>query len=87
MGLGSGLLLRMQVEKVLKEANIPAKVEVMDISSARGSLLQADMVVTSSELAPQLGETKVPIITIHNFVDLNEMRSKVVPVAQSLHKG
>lgn len=86
MGLGSGLLLRMQVEKILKEANIPAKVEVSDISSARGSLQDADLVVTSAELAPQLGSIKIPVVTVHNFIDLNEIRSKVIPAVESLLK-
>jgi PTS system ascorbate-specific IIB component len=83
MGLGSGLVIRMQVEKVLKEAKVPAKVEVADISSARGiGTAEFDIIMTSTELAPQLGTVKATVVTLHNLFDLNEIREKLLPVVQ-----
>lgn len=77
MGLGSGLLLRMQAEKAVKRLGIDAEVEVADIGSARGGSQGADLIVTSAELAAQLGDMKVPVVVVTNFVDLDEMAAKL----------
>lgn len=80
MGLGSALLLKMNIEEVLKDAGIEAKVETADIAIARGP--GVDLIVTSSGLAPQLGDVSAKIITIHSFFDKNEMREKVLAALQ-----
>lgn len=77
MGLGSGLLLRMQAEKALKQLGVKADVEVSDIGSARAAAQTADLIVTSPELAQQLGNVKPRIVTITNFVNLAEMVEKL----------
>lgn len=77
MGLGSGLLLRMQVEKALRQLNVQADVEVSDMGSARALASTADVIVTSPELAQQLGQVKPPVVTIVNFVSLNEVVTKL----------
>jgi len=77
MGVGSSLILRMQVEKVAKKLGLPAKVEIADISTARALASSADLIITSKELAERLEDIKVPIITIKNYMDLNEMTEKV----------
>jgi PTS system ascorbate-specific IIB component len=77
MGLGTGLLLRMQAEKALKELGIAADVEVADIGTARALASRADLIVTSEELAEQLGKVKPKVVTISNFIDLREMVTKL----------
>jgi len=77
MGLGSGLLLRMQAEKALKELGIQADVEVADIGTARALASTADLIVTSEELAQQLGQVKPKIVTITNFIDTREMVARL----------
>lgn len=78
MGLGSGLLLRMQAEKALKQLGInDADLEVADIGSARAMAQTADLIITSSELAEQLGKVKPRVVTVTNFVDLKEMVDKL----------
>lgn len=77
MGLGSALLLRMLVEKAAKKLNLDADITVADISTARGAGVDADIIVTSAELAEQLGSVKGKIITIKNYVDVNEMTEKL----------
>ena len=77
MGLGSGLLLRMQAEKALRQLGIDADLEVADIGSARAMAQTADLILTSNELAEQLGEVKPRVVTISNFVDLKEMVEKL----------
>jgi PTS system ascorbate-specific IIB component len=77
MGLGSGLLLRMQAEKALKQLGVQADVEVADMGTARAVAATADLIITSDELAQQLGTVKPRIVTITNFIDLNEMVTKL----------
>ncbi|HEX9044394.1 MAG TPA: PTS sugar transporter subunit IIB [Candidatus Limnocylindrales bacterium] len=77
MGLGSGLLLRMQAEKALRELGVKADVEVADIGTARALAPTADLIITSEDLAPQLGTVKPRIVTISNFIDLREMVTKL----------
>lgn len=77
MGLGSGLLLRMQAEKALKELGIKADLEVADIGTARALASTADLILTSDELAQQLGAVKPKVVVITNFIDLKEMVDKL----------
>jgi PTS system ascorbate-specific IIB component len=77
MGLGSGLLLRMQAEKALRQLGVTADLEVADIGSARAMAQTADMIITSNELAEQLGTVKPKVVTITNFIDLDEMVRKL----------
>jgi PTS system ascorbate-specific IIB component len=77
MGLGSGLLLRMQAEKALRQLGVQADVEVADIGTARALAATADLIITSEELAQQLGTVKPRVVTITNFIDLNEMVTKL----------
>jgi PTS system ascorbate-specific IIB component len=77
MGLGSGLLLRMQAEKALRQLGVTADLEVADIGSARAMAQTVDLIITSNELAEQLGTVKPKVVTITNFIDLNEMVRKL----------
>jgi len=77
MGLGTGLILRMQAEKALKELGVQADLEVTDIGTARALASTADLIITSEELAQQLVGVKPRIVTIRNFIDLREMVAKL----------
>lgn len=77
MGLGTGLILRMQTESALRELGVDAEVEVADIGSARGQVHGVDVVVTSSELAEELGDVDATVVTVTNFVDAAELKTKL----------
>ena len=70
MGIGTSMLLKMQVDKVIKALGLNAVVELADISTARGLAVSADLIITSNELADRLGDVKAPIISVSNFMDL-----------------
>lgn len=78
MGIGTSILLKMNIDKALTKLDVEADVEAADISSARGSASTADLVMTSSELADQLGQLDVPVIIIDNFTDTNEIEEKLI---------
>ncbi len=75
MGVGTSMLIKMQVEKALKALGINANVELADISTAKGLAINADVVVTSNELAERFGEIKTPVVAVSNFMDLDSMKS------------
>jgi PTS system ascorbate-specific IIB component len=77
MGLGSGLILRMTAEKALKRLGLEADLEVADIGTARAVASSADLILTSQELAEQLGQVKPRVVTVTNFIDVEEMTTKL----------
>ena len=70
MGVGTSMLLKMQLDKAIKALDISADVEIADISTARGLAVSADVIVTSNELADRIGDVKAPIVSVANFMDL-----------------
>lgn len=77
MGIGTSVLLKMNIDQALDALGIEGDVEAADISSARGAAASADLVMTSSELVDQLGEIDTPIVVVDNFVDADEVRQKL----------
>jgi PTS system ascorbate-specific IIB component len=81
MGLGSGLLVRMGIERVLKRAGYNEKdfnVEVADISTAKA--VWPDIFVTSTEFATRLRELNTPVVEVFNLFDEKEISEKLLPV-------
>lgn len=79
MGLGSGLLVKMGVERVLKRngiSDLEFAVEVADISTARA--IPTDIYVTTSEFSQQLGQVKARIIEVHNLFSEKEIEAKLL---------
>lgn len=72
LGQGTSLILRMNVENVLKEMGVQADVEHTDVSTASGTT--ADYIVTSNELAQSLQGHSAKIIIVNNYFDLNEIK-------------
>ena len=77
MGLGTSVLLKMNAEKVLQDLGIDADIEAADIGVARGAAQTADVVLTSEELAPEIGDVPAEVIVINNFFDLDEIHKKL----------
>ncbi|GAB3521000.1 PTS sugar transporter subunit IIB [Arthrobacter monumenti] len=77
MGVGTSVLLKMNAEKVLADLGLDADVEAADIGVARGAAQTADIVLTSDELAPEIGDVPAQVIVIDNFFDLEEISKKL----------
>ena len=78
MGFGSSMVLRMTIEGVLKDAGIEATVATSDIGSAKSE--SADVIVTSAEFSDLLSDVGIPVVTVKNYVDRDEMKEKLLPV-------
>ncbi|MFC5369793.1 PTS sugar transporter subunit IIB [Arcanobacterium bovis] len=77
MGIGTSIILKMNIDSALTELNIDADTEASDISAARGAAATADLVLTSEELVEQLGEVGTPIEVINDFTDIEEIKSAI----------
>ena len=77
MGVGTSMLLKMQLDKVIKILDLAAEVELADISTARGLAVNADLVVTSNELVDRIGDVTAPIVAVANFMDLEGLTEGV----------
>lgn len=77
MGIGTSVLLKMNIDQALETLGIEGDVEAADISSARGAATGADLIMTSSELVEQLGDIDTPIVVVENFVDQTEVQEKL----------
>ena len=82
MGIGTSVLLKMNAEKVLTKLGIDAEVEAADMGVARGAAQTAEIVLTSEELASELGDVPAEVIIIDNFFDLDEITEKITAAVQ-----
>lgn len=78
MGIGTSVLLKMNIDNALQRLGVDGDVEAADISTARGAAATADLVMTSSELVEQLGDIDAPIAVIDNFVDADEVERTLI---------
>lgn len=78
MGIGTSIILKMNIDNALTNLDVDADVEAADISAARGAAASADLVMTSSELVEQLGEIDAPIAIIDDFTNVGEIEAKLV---------
>lgn len=71
-GVGSSMVLKMTLEKAVKELGIDAEVKNTDIASAKAE--QADVYFTSAELKPDLeSSTDKPVYAIKRYMDKDEV--------------
>jgi PTS system ascorbate-specific IIB component len=84
-GVGSSMVLKMKLDELLKSEHIDAQVETADIGSA--SSMPCDLIFTSKELGEKLKQSvSVPVISISNFIDKNEIRRVGLPIIKKLNK-
>ena len=76
-GMGSSLILRMTVEKALKDLGIEARVQAVDLGGFKG--LKPDICITTPELEKSIEkQSQMTILTITNFTDVNFIKGKIV---------
>lgn len=88
MGLGSGLLVKMGIERVLERNGFTRKdfrVEVADISTARAT--SPDIFVTTSEFAKSLRDVSAEVITVRNLFDEKEIEEALIDIFKKIHES
>lgn len=76
-GVGTSLFLKNTLEKVLSTWGWSSyiSVEATDTVSAKGKAKEADLIMTSGEIAKALGDLGVPMKVIENFTSTHEIDS------------
>ncbi|MCR4397448.1 MAG: PTS sugar transporter subunit IIB [Firmicutes bacterium] len=80
MGLGSGLLIKMTVQKALDKLGVKGmavNVEVGDVSTARA--FGSDLVLASPEFGPRLEGGPSPVVVVNNLLSVDEVQTKLAP--------
>lgn len=85
MGFGTSLMLLMEIQSIGKKNGYDIQGEAVDLASAKGK--DCDFMVASSEIASELSEEAVEVISISNMLDKDEIESKVMPVVERISKG
>ncbi|RSX53370.1 PTS ascorbate transporter subunit IIB [Bifidobacterium dolichotidis] len=75
MGIGTSVLLKMNVEQAAADLGMDVNVTTSDAGSAKGTANMNDLVLTSEELAPELEGTSTPVVAITNFMDMDEIKA------------
>jgi ascorbate PTS system EIIB component len=78
MGFGSSMILKMTMERVLKDLGIKADIVIADIGTAKSE--SADLIVTSHEFGNLLRGRNIPMVEMKNYVDREEMKAKLMPL-------
>ena len=88
MGLGSGLLVKMGIERVLERHGFGRKdfrVEVADISTARATT--PDIFVTTAEFAKSLREVDAEVVTVKNLFNEGEIEEALLDVFKRIYES
>lgn len=82
-GVGSSLLLKINISNVAKANNIDAEVNTGDVATATST--PCDVIFTSKELAETMQKrAKVPVVVINSFVDKKEILEKLSKFAKTI---
>jgi PTS system ascorbate-specific IIB component len=76
-GMGSSVILRMNMEKVFNQLGIPAKIEVADATTGKGAARGKDLIIVSVEFQKLFKDYTQPVIILNNFVDKKELFDKI----------
>lgn len=78
-GMGSSLMVKMKIEEVFREINVPAKVEHMSVGDAKNQGSNADIIFVSSALEHNLAQAKnkTTVIGLKNLLSKAEILEKL----------
>ncbi|MFC9917593.1 PTS sugar transporter subunit IIB [Agromyces binzhouensis] len=81
VGVGSSAILKGNAERALDRLGLTADVTASDLASVREAAADAQVVLTSTELADRvreaLGRTWAEIIEVENYFDVEEIGRKL----------
>ncbi|AAT88457.1 PTS ascorbate transporter subunit IIB [Leifsonia xyli subsp. xyli] len=76
-GVGTSGILKVNAERVLERLGIDADVAASDASNVATAASDAQIVLTSPELADRIGPTNADVIVVQNYFDLGELERKL----------
>jgi len=76
-GIGSSLMLKIQLDGIINEKGLDAETFCGDVSSCLAN--PCDVIFISSSLADTIADrAQVPLVLIDNFMDKEELTNKLV---------
>jgi PTS system ascorbate-specific IIB component len=87
-GMGSSLMLKLNIEKLMAELGIEGTVEVADMIAGKG--MTADIMVTTPDILSALGDTSRQfgrVVTLSNLVSKKVLREELEPVLRQVTAG
>lgn len=86
-GLGSSLMAKTTIEKIMKEFGVVATIEASDAGTAKG--YPSDLIITTTMLKPRVGEIPgTPVIAVKSFMNVDELREVMrLPVEEFKRKN
>jgi PTS system ascorbate-specific IIB component len=76
-GIGTSAILKVNAERALERLDLDAEVTATDVAGIRAAAADAQVILTSSELVPYIGQTNADVIVIDNYFDLDELTEKL----------
>lgn len=75
MGLGTSLMLKMNIENILKSIGKSAQIDNVDLGSIKG--INADLVIAPKDMESRLKDVPLPKIFINNLIDKLELEQRL----------
>lgn len=83
-GMGTSMIMKMKVDKVLKKLNISADVNYCSLGEAKSGIGNYDLVLASVHIANELrAGANTKIIGLQNLLDEKELEEKLSEVGIS----
>ena len=89
-GVGSSLLVKMAIEKILKKNGFSLdnlQIECADLQSGRGLAMFSDIVVSTYAFEASLSDVKCAKVLVHNIFKTDELEEKLVPVFREVSQN
>ncbi len=84
-GLGSSLMAKVAIEKIVKEFGVTPSIEACDAGTAKGYV--SDTVVTTNMLKKRVGEIEgTPVLAVGSFMDEDALREVLKPHIEAFKK-
>ena len=84
MGFGTSMMLKLFIDDILKAEGLKAETVPWDLGSFKGNY--ADIVVAPLDMAPHLKDNPAVIVYIHNLVDKQEIKEKILAAYDEIEK-
>ena len=87
-GMGSSLMLKLNVEKLMAELGIEGTVEVADMIAGKG--MKADIMITTPDILKALGDVSRQfnrVVVLSNLVSKRVLRQELGPVLTEMTQG
>ncbi|WP_369311538.1 PTS sugar transporter subunit IIB [Providencia rettgeri] len=83
-GLGTSLMMEMSIKNILKDMQVSADVDHVDLGSAKGTV--SDIFVGTTDIAEQLIAQQVggEIVALENMIDKVAMKERLTVALQKL---